>query len=364
MNVLLDSNIYRLDFRMKSPRFRALFDYLRKTRSRLVVPEIVMEEVISNHRREVKKRAAAANDAWQSLGQVIVRKTLTEKVFSDNLDEETSALRQVFANPAKGVSVQMYDSVAGVDVREVYRRGITRTAPARQDGEELRDVILWLIALEYSQQHGEVAFITNDSGFWAADTLQPRLSEDIASRGARLRVYRSLEQFVEEHAPKPEPVTPEWLALYRVDIESDNTLSAQVIQRAILRATPIFRNGQVLRPIGSLKLQFTNGSLYRTSTESAFAALTYSCAVALEVESTTIVDPTDRERVHRLGALAALMRPAPITVRYPVEILGNATIAVYTSAGDLIESEVENFKLEDVRFPDKELTNPESVAAE
>jgi hypothetical protein len=37
MDIILDSNVYLSDIRMESIRFKNLFDYLRRTRSLLVI---------------------------------------------------------------------------------------------------------------------------------------------------------------------------------------------------------------------------------------------------------------------------------------------------------------------------------------
>ena len=49
MDVVLDANMYLSDPRMEGVAFRSLLDYLRKTQSSLIVPQIVLDEVIARY---------------------------------------------------------------------------------------------------------------------------------------------------------------------------------------------------------------------------------------------------------------------------------------------------------------------------
>jgi hypothetical protein len=63
--------------------------------------------------------------------------------------------------------IRYYPDVNGVDVNEVFLSGVKRRRPANKDGEELRDVIIWLIALQYAdKEKKQIALVSNDGGFW------------------------------------------------------------------------------------------------------------------------------------------------------------------------------------------------------
>ncbi|HVM33377.1 MAG TPA: PIN domain-containing protein, partial [bacterium] len=55
MNVILDSNIFIGDYTLKGNAFSALFNYLEKTKHKLLIFEIVKDEVTSNYKRELKE---------------------------------------------------------------------------------------------------------------------------------------------------------------------------------------------------------------------------------------------------------------------------------------------------------------------
>jgi hypothetical protein len=97
-------------------------------------------------------------------------------------------------------------------------------------GEELRDVIIWLWVLSYSDSAGtSVAFISDDSGFWTKDEgVHPDIERDLISKDGRVSIYRSIDDFAKQHAPAPKAATQEW-ALEHVSIPS---IEPEILQKA------------------------------------------------------------------------------------------------------------------------------------
>lgn len=74
MDVVLDSNIYLSDIRMESIKFKNLFDYLRRTKSTLVLPRLVREETVGKYRYKLDNQSRKAASAVQELNKFIVDK--------------------------------------------------------------------------------------------------------------------------------------------------------------------------------------------------------------------------------------------------------------------------------------------------
>ncbi len=49
MDIILDSNVYISDFWLTSNRFANFFDYVRRTRSSIILPALVRDEVVQKH---------------------------------------------------------------------------------------------------------------------------------------------------------------------------------------------------------------------------------------------------------------------------------------------------------------------------
>ena len=63
MDIILDSNIFRGDFLLRSKDFEVLLDYLKKTESSIIIPQIILDEVSGLYKRTLDERTAAYNKA-------------------------------------------------------------------------------------------------------------------------------------------------------------------------------------------------------------------------------------------------------------------------------------------------------------
>jgi predicted nucleic acid-binding protein len=59
MDIVLDSNIYLADLRLKSNRFANFFDYVRRARSTILLPALVRDEIVQKQSEKCGARAPA-----------------------------------------------------------------------------------------------------------------------------------------------------------------------------------------------------------------------------------------------------------------------------------------------------------------
>ena len=150
MDVIVDANILVSDFRMRKNRFANLFDYLRRTDSALVICKVVWDEVLAEYDERLKGDIDRVTTAWEKLSQ----SRFTEGTSPDLpvRAKEMDTFQRTLKAPAKGVKVTIYSDYSRIDINEIVRRGVHRTRPANDAGEELRDVILWLHAIDYANR--------------------------------------------------------------------------------------------------------------------------------------------------------------------------------------------------------------------
>jgi len=159
MDIILDANIYLEEPRMAGTHFQELFAHLRRTGSRLILPEVVFQEVLARYHDDLVTHVQKVASAWEKM---------RARAVSDpggypgpDVNGQVAELRKRLLKPAPGVEVVLYDDFSGVDVKELVRRGVNRIRPASAKGEELRDVILWMMALHYAKASvAEIGFIT------------------------------------------------------------------------------------------------------------------------------------------------------------------------------------------------------------
>jgi PIN domain len=209
MDIILDSNVYISDFRLTSNRFANFFDYVHRTRSSIILPALVRDEVVQIHYEKLSTQLSRVEKELKELR----RYTIDEVAFhAPYLAGETKDLKALLRRPSNGVRTKFLASLDGVDLKEVIRRGIKRLPPASESGEELRDVVLWLVVLAHAKSTSRpTAFVTADSGFWESDKPKTQMLRDIDSQQVDVRLYKDLAEFTKANALVSEAVTQSWI---------------------------------------------------------------------------------------------------------------------------------------------------------
>jgi hypothetical protein len=158
MHIILDANIYAADYRMAGVAFQSLFEYMRRTEAKLVLPRVTREEVVVGYGRQLKIETKAFEEAWKRYRRVDLEEAA--QFTKPDIKSAEVKLRRKLMKPMHGVVPVYVPEITGTFVQEVFMRGIHRIRPASDDGEELRDVILWLWVLEYANTISPVTFIS------------------------------------------------------------------------------------------------------------------------------------------------------------------------------------------------------------
>jgi hypothetical protein len=154
--------------------------------------------------------------------------------------------------------------------------------PASESGEELRDVILWLITLDHAKSTSRpTAFVTADAGFWEADKPKSQILQDIDSAKVDIRLYKDLAEFTRDNALVSEPVTYPWI---------DEHLSGATLEEMI--AGPLRDSIKASRrvtgdiqKVTSTQIRFVDGSIYKIDARTDFAELRYRGFFVVETVS-------------------------------------------------------------------------------
>ena len=73
MDIILDSNIFRGDFSLRSKDFDVLNDFLRKTTSRLILPQIILDEIqLGFTKRTLSERSQEAIKSINNLNLMVI----------------------------------------------------------------------------------------------------------------------------------------------------------------------------------------------------------------------------------------------------------------------------------------------------
>jgi hypothetical protein len=199
------------------------------------MPGVVLLEAKSNYREFMSSTLRQLTEGWKSLRKFAVSE-IGELDAPVDVEHEVDLYEKHLMEPAPNVKVRLYDDYSGVDLHEVVRRGAERVRPANESGEELRDVLLWLMIVKYaSAARCPVAFICNDGHFQGpGGSLHETLASDLAWAKAEVTLYKSISDFVTGNALQTEAMTEESFSrlidaeLLRVEIQKSIGQSPQL----------------------------------------------------------------------------------------------------------------------------------------
>ena len=131
--------------------------------------------------------------------------------------------------PTEGIEDSIFVDLSSVDINEVAGRAIKRKKPANANGEELRDVMIWLIVVDYARQGRRgIAFVSSDSDFRVskdAETLHPDLEAELSPEKIEISFHTSIAGFITKHSLDKKAITEPYLSriLAIKDIQDEAT---------------------------------------------------------------------------------------------------------------------------------------------
>lgn len=244
MDIILDTNVFREDFWLQSHKSALLLDYLRKTGGRIIMPQIVWEEVGALFKRELlenlHKFASARRDVEKVLNDSI------PETININPDAEVKRYREFLMARLNFTEESVVPYLAEY-LQAVVMRAINRVKPCSEKGEEIRDAILWLTVMDIARGDGDyrAVFISRNTKQFADENkeLHRTLREEAEREGLEIKYYFELGKFISAHAATVNYVTKDWLLenvsldeiksemLERVESEGHDRLIDWAVQR-------------------------------------------------------------------------------------------------------------------------------------
>ena len=276
MDVALDANEFLSDPPMHSVRFQTLLAYLRKTQSRLLIPKIVWDEVMARYPERISAPHTKATNDVRILRSLLLSNNIPE-IGELDAAKEVSALKRKLKKPSPHVRGLVLNNFSDVSVEEIAKRGIERIPPANPKGEELRDVMIWLMMLGHARKSGQdVAFISHDEHFRENEDLHPRLRDDLEDGKIKLHFYKAIDDFIKAHAPSPRNLTEEEAFHLR-----SRQLMLDTFEIEARRFFPLYLGSETEVEISDRKMQFVRAALYDVGGGSQFGEMEITATLSV-----------------------------------------------------------------------------------
>lgn len=223
---------------MRSTRFTGLLEYARKTDSTVVLPQLVLDELEHNYRRQVEDKIQTVVRDVQKLNGFL-REPVPHVPLPDVGAATTDFINHVKSRLGLGLgSIIPYRDDHLVPV---LKRAMSRTPPCSDRGEEIRDALIWMSLLDVGRASRKpVALVSsNTKQFSSGDgKLHPVLVKEAADAGVTVHYYTSLDDFLRAHSAPLDFITNDWIA---AALSADAVVSAasnkllQETERKLLR---------------------------------------------------------------------------------------------------------------------------------
>lgn len=215
MRIILDTNILRNDYFFNSYQFRILQDFVRKTFSTIVIPEIVFDELVALYKRDLLFHERNIRKSQNNLESLLEGTNIHFEKLKLDIDEVVKEYTEYIKNRLGKINVE-FPEYQDLFLREVVRRSNERIKPISDKGEEFRDVILWLTILDYlkKERFDETVFISNNIRDFAdvsQTSLHQQLQDDLKSQNSTLTYYKSLNDFIDYRVKEIIFISKEWL---------------------------------------------------------------------------------------------------------------------------------------------------------
>ena len=218
MDIILDTNIIKEDFLLNSTKFRALFDYVKKTGSNIILIDIVLKEVLELYEKELKQTISEGNKFYKKINSMIM---VPEQIEGPtlNVERQKELYEKYILNKFKEISfnkdwkvIKHNDSI----LNPIIEKAIKKEKPFNESGKGFKDAVIWECIKYYCSKIGysENAFIShnkNDFGNLNPNELFEELKNEVEKIGVFLDYYTSLQEFLKAHAEKIDFMDLKWI---------------------------------------------------------------------------------------------------------------------------------------------------------
>lgn len=214
MDVILDTNIFRSDVTLKSKDIDALLDYLDRTDSRIILPQIILDETIGLYKRTLSERIRDFEKVAFTLNSTLVHDI--EMASALDIEEET---KKYISFIKKRLNIHDHQVLPynNTYLPEISRRAIERIKPCGNDGQGFRDTMIWLATKQYAKSSHEkqvvfISFNTADFAEGKDNALNEALEKECLEEDTKVNYFKSIKDFISNHSTrKIDHIDFEWI---------------------------------------------------------------------------------------------------------------------------------------------------------
>jgi hypothetical protein len=261
MDVVLDSNIFRSDIPLRSKEIDVVLNYLEKTESAIIMPQIILDEITGLFSRELTKREIDAKSSVHNLNLLLPETDRITEAARIDLQMSIENYKQHVLKRLK-IDSKMLLPYKNDFLPLISKRAIDRVKPSGKDGQGFRDVLIWLTIKDYCKQTRDkkLTFISNnhsDFGYDKIDGLHAELLEECKKTGIEILYFKTIKDFIEQHSTRIDFITDDWLE-ENIDTNVVNNQIEQALYGSMNRRIEKWFERKVGHQLTSYKVRFVD----------------------------------------------------------------------------------------------------------
>ena len=214
MDIAIDTNILRQDFKLRDKNFDIFLDYLKKDKSKIILPKVTLEEIKELYKNFLKEKIQSLTSSHNKLSRSLTSHTLKD-IDEINIKKELRAYEK-FVYKKLNLKPRNIINYKNKFLPELIHRAIEKKKPLGNDGQQFRDGVLWLTLVDYASQQSDksLIFISNNSKDFSNETktkLHEQLEAECKKKGVVITYYQSIADFIKEHSSKIDFINKDWI---------------------------------------------------------------------------------------------------------------------------------------------------------
>jgi hypothetical protein len=232
MLIILDTNSLHGKWNFENPELKSFFLYAEKTRSKILIPEIVWNEIKKNYRDEfIEKREKYAAAAKQFSSAIIDGKKPI--VYEADAEEQTNHYMTWLDQKLNTLSDKIIIPFNNTTLNRLARRATYKLPPFNKTNDkELKDALVWESVIDVLSDKSnypdkDICLISHDGCFGSSgkkeilNEILRKEADDLttASGSTSLLFYRTTTHFLSEHNSPIAGISSEKINEYLISAE-------------------------------------------------------------------------------------------------------------------------------------------------
>lgn len=230
MILVIDSNVLIADLTLQSEKVRLLLEYCRRTETKIVVPQVVLEEVEAHFERVARQQIGRLAELVK-----FANTWSTAPYEFPALPTSKDMTAAFMARLKRRWDIHQTNILqSGPDyLNKLIRRATNRLPPFGERASEFRDAVIWLNILDLGAGAAApvmVSFISmNTRDFAPEGKLHTYLEQEATRERIALQYFPSIDAFLKAHADR--------IAFINVDF-INQALAVSEIENQVLSEAP------------------------------------------------------------------------------------------------------------------------------